>query len=72
MVIQIVFYIGLVAVAAGLAGLVLCVSRAVAIKKGGGDEATNRKALNGLVALNMASVGTAALGLAMVTVGLIF
>ena len=68
---DIVFWIGIVAVAAGLAGLVLCIMRAVDIKKGGGDADTNRKALNGLVALNMASIGTASLGLAMVAVSLI-
>ena len=53
----------------GLAGLVTCIRRARALK--GADHETARRGLQGLVALNLASVGVAGFGLAMVIVGLI-
>ncbi len=68
---QIAFYIGIVLTVIGLIGLGLCIRKAIAIKRSGEDEGS-RAALNMLVAMNMASVGTAFFGLALVVVGLLF
>ena len=54
----------------GVAGLGLCIAQATKIKQMT-DKDAQRAKLHGLVALNMASVGTAGLGLALVVVGLI-
>ncbi|NNU80994.1 hypothetical protein HMH01_11155 [Halovulum dunhuangense] len=54
----------------GLIGLAHCIRTANALRKEPDRDAVRRK-LNGLVALNMASVGVAGLGLAFVVVGLI-
>lgn len=52
----------------GLAGLGVCIRRAAALRR---DPDTAKAGLHGLVALNMASVAVAGLGLALVVVGLI-
>jgi hypothetical protein len=52
----------------GLAGLAVCIRRAAQLRR---DPETAKAKLHGLVALNMASVGVAGLGLAFVVVGLI-
>ena len=54
----------------GLAGLGVCIRRAAALRKAA-DPETAKARMHGLVALNMASVGVAGLGLAFVVVGLI-
>ena len=54
----------------GLAGLVVCILRAAALRRAKDAEAA-RAQMHGLVALNMASVGVSGLGLALVVVGLI-
>lgn len=54
----------------GLAGLGVCVVKALAVKRSG-DAETGLPIMQKLVALNMASVGIAAIGLAAIVVGLI-
>ncbi|MEO0388994.1 MAG: hypothetical protein AAF281_15995 [Pseudomonadota bacterium] len=54
----------------GLAGLGLCIRRAASLRQLDDAEA-QRRAMRGLVALNMGSVGVAFFGLALVVVGLI-
>ena len=61
---------GLALTVLGLVGLGLCIRRALGVKRGRSDGSS--RAMHRLVALNMAAVGTAFLGLALVTVGLIF
>ena len=67
---QIALYAGIVLTVLGLVGLGTCIRRALAIRRGEADGSS--AAMHRLVALNMAAVGTAFLGLALVTVGLIF
>ncbi len=55
----------------GLVGLVLCIRKAAALRALKDDPDAQRAAMHGLVALNMASVGVAFIGLALVVVGLI-
>ena len=62
-------YGGLLLAALGLIGLGACIRRALAVRRGEADGSS--AAMHRLVALNMASVGVAFLGLALVTVGLI-
>ncbi len=68
---QIALYIGIFLTISGLVGLGVCIRKALAIKRAGEDEGS-RAALNNLVAMNMASVGTAFFGLALVVLGLLF
>lgn len=67
---QIAFYAGIFLTILGLVGLGSCIRKALAVKRGKADGSS--AAMNKLVALNMASLGTASLGLALVLVGLIF
>ncbi len=62
--------LGVVTTLIGIAGLAVCIRKAAAIRKAP-DPAAAKAQLHGLVALNMASVGVAGLGLAFVVVGLI-
>lgn len=62
--------LGSIVTLAGLAGLILCIRKATALKAEP-DPEKQRAAMHGLVALNMGSMGVAGLGLAMVVVGLI-
>ena len=66
---SVAFYAGLFLVALGLAGLALFVRKALAVRRGSAEKSS--AAMNRLVALNMAAVGTAFFGLALVVVGLI-
>ncbi|MEM8787642.1 MAG: hypothetical protein AAGE76_05235 [Pseudomonadota bacterium] len=61
--------LGVVVVGIGLAGLVVCIRKAPAIRTEKPEDARAR--LQGLVALNLASVSIAGLGLACVVMGLI-
>lgn len=56
---------------AGLAGLLWCIRIAAAARRPGQDPAQARAALGRAVAINMASLGTAALGLGAVAAGLL-
>ena len=62
--------IGTVTTLVGLAGLVVCIRKAEAIKTMEDKEAASAR-LHGLVALNMGSMCVAGIGLAMVVVGLL-
>ncbi len=62
--------VGVFVTLAGLVGLGLCIGKAAAIRKLD-DPDQARAQLHWLVALNMASVGLAGLGLAFVVIGLI-
>lgn len=66
---QIALYAGIFLTILGLIGLGACIRKAVAIKRGDADGSS--AAMNNLVALNMAAVGTAFFGLALVVVGLL-
>ncbi len=68
--IQLALYAGIFLTVLGLIGLGACIRKAMAVKRGDADGSS--AAMHKLVALNMAAVGTAFLGLALVTVGLIF
>lgn len=57
-------------VAAGLVGLGYCVLAGYRVRRAGLDEAEFRKRLQRLVAINLASVAGAGLGLALLVVGL--
>ncbi|MHA3976915.1 hypothetical protein ACW9UR_04445 [Halovulum sp. GXIMD14794] len=61
--------LGTITTLIGLAGLAVCIRRAAAVK-GEPDQEKVKRQLHGLVALNLASVGVAGLGLAFVVVGL--
>lgn len=63
--------IGVVITFLGLAGLGLCIRKAAGLKALKDDPDAQRAQMHGLVALNMASVGVASIGLALVVVGLI-
>lgn len=62
---------GGVLVAAGLAGLGWCIAQGLAIRRAPPDPAAARALLSRMAAVNLASVGTAAIGLALVLAGLI-
>ena len=62
--------LGTVTTLIGLAGLMVCIRKAAALKSQTDEEAA-KTSLHGLVALNMASLGVAGLGLAFVVVGLL-
>jgi len=62
---------GAVLVLAGLGGLGYCIRRGYAIRGAGLPAEEIRASLHRLIAINLASVGTAALGLALVVVGLL-
>jgi len=67
---QIILYVGIFFTVLGLVGLGACIRKAMAVKRGDADGSS--ASMHKLVALNMAAVGTAFLGLALVTVGMIF
>lgn len=62
--------LGVIVTVAGLGGLGLCIKRAAAARSLDDPDAV-RTHLQGLVALNLASVGLSGLGLAMVVIALI-
>lgn len=62
--------LGTLTTLAGLAGLGWCIKSAAAIKRLDDPDAAKSR-MHGLVALNMASVGVAGIGLAFVVLGLI-
>jgi len=55
---------------AGLAGLGLCVVRAVRARRAGLDDAAMRAVLQKVVTLNLAALGLSALGLMLVVAGI--
>ncbi|OYW62371.1 MAG: hypothetical protein B7Z10_03935 [Rhodobacterales bacterium 32-66-7] len=55
---------------AGVAGLVLCVFRALRARRSGLDEAAMRLALQKVVTLNLAALGLSVLGLMLVVAGI--
>jgi len=61
---------GAILVAAGLFGLGFCIRTGYAIKREKPDPDEVRARLNRLLAINLGSVGLAALGLAMLVAGL--
>ncbi|MSU88678.1 hypothetical protein GE300_03465 [Rhodobacteraceae bacterium 2CG4] len=62
--------LGTVTTLIGLAGLFVCIRRAAALRREKDQDKVKRQ-LQGLVALNMGSVGVAGMGLALVIVGLL-
>lgn len=66
-----VFYAGIAIAALGLAGILWFIKRARRLRRSEADDATLQAELRALVALNVASVGLAFLGLAIAVVGLI-
>lgn len=68
--IQIALYGGIFLTVLGLVGLVACIRRASALRAED-DKDTVRAGMHNLVALNMASVGTAFFGLALIVVSLV-
>ncbi len=63
--------LGVAMVAAGLAALGYCIREAMAIRARRLEPEAARARLRRLVAINLAALGTAGLGLALVTVGLL-
>jgi hypothetical protein len=62
--------LGVIVVAAGVAGLTYCIQQGFAIRRAGLPPATANARLQRLVAINLGSVALAGLGLALVIVGL--
>lgn len=62
--------LGVVTTTIGLAGLLVCIRRAAAVRKLT-DPAQAKSRLQGLVALNLASLSVAMMGLVFVVIGLI-
>lgn len=56
---------------AGLAGLIYCILRAARAKRAGLDDAAMRAELQRVVTINLAAVGSSALGLAAVVAGIL-
>ena len=67
----ILLIIGVVTTFLGLAGLGVCIKKAAELKALKDDPEAQKSRMHGLVALNMAAVGVAFIGLAMVVVSLI-
>ena len=67
---QVLLYIGIFLTVLGLVGLGACILKALAVKRGEADGSS--ASMHKLVALNMAAMGTSAMGLALVAVGVIF
>ena len=65
---QIVFYIGIACALAGLAGVVVCILRALPLRKATQDDGDVKAALQRLVFWNAAAFGIAFLGLGMIVV----
>ena len=63
--------LGILLVLSGLGGLGYCIWRSVSLARAGLAPEALRNALQALVPVNLASVGTAALGLALLLVGLL-
>lgn len=68
---DILLAIGVVMVAAGLAGLGYCIVVGLSVRRHVSDPQAVRGRLKHLVAVNLASLCTAALGLGLVLVGLV-
>jgi len=64
-----VFWIGLGLAALGIAGLGLCIARAARLRRSDTGPEETRRALQGLVALNLGAVALAGLGLALMLAG---
>ena len=67
----ILIVLGAALVAAGLVGLGYCIWKGVQIRRGQTPPDEARSALNRLLAVNLASVGVAGLGLAMLVIGFV-
>lgn len=67
---ELLIYVGAFTTLVGLGGLVLCIAKAAKVKSETDPEAA-RNALQWIAALNMGSLGVAAIGLAMIVVGLL-
>lgn len=67
---EVLIWIGAALTLIGIAGLGLCVAKALKARRAGLDEAAMRRALQQVVTLNMAALGLSALGLAMVVAGI--
>lgn len=68
---QALVWVGALFAVAGLCGLAWCIRSAMSLRREAPDAAEARKALARLQALNLASVSTGFLGLAMVVAGVI-
>lgn len=68
---QILIYFGTALAVAGLAGLGYCVVKAMLLRREAQGGADVKKQLQGLVAINMAAFGSAAIGLAIIVVGML-
>ena len=67
----ILIVLGGILVASGLFGLGYCIWKGVHIRRGQTPPDAARSALNRLLAVNLASVGVAGLGLAMLVIGFV-
>lgn len=68
---EILIYIGTILALAGLAGLGYCIRRAVTLRHEAKNGADVTQQLQGLAGINMAALGAAAIGLAMIVVGML-
>ena len=68
---EFLIYVGTALALGGLAGLGYCIRKAMALKRQAKDGADVKKQLQGLVAINMAALGGAAIGLAMIVTGIV-
>lgn len=68
---EILIYIGTILALAGLAGLGYCIRKAVALRHEAKNGVDVTQQLQGLAGINMAALGAAAIGLAMIVVGML-
>ncbi len=68
---DILIYIGTALAIAGLAGLGYCIGKAVVLRRQAREGTDVGQKLQGLVAINMASLGGGGIGLAMIVVGML-
>lgn len=68
---QYMIYIGVVMAVLGLVGLGVCIKKAGGIKRDAEAGQNTKDRMQMLIALNTASLGTAFIGLALVTVGVL-
>lgn len=68
---QAIVIAGVVLAVGGLVGVLWCLASAAKIRRGEVDEATAKAMLNRMVAVNMASIGAAFFGFALLVAGLI-
>jgi len=66
-----ILIIGIVLSVLGLAGVIWCIRKAAWIRSSNSDDGTLRAALQKLIFVHMAAVGTAFMGLALCTVGML-